>query len=46
MIERIRETISGPLNQAELQTRQAEGWKLVAVEWERERGRVAAAPRT
>ena len=37
MIERIRESVSGPLNQAELQTRQSEGWKLVAVEWERER---------
>jgi hypothetical protein len=44
MIERIRESISGPLNQAELQTRQAEGWKLVAVEWERERSDVEAAP--
>jgi len=37
MIERIREPISGPPSQAELRTRQAEGWKLVAVEWERER---------
>ncbi len=36
MIERIRETSSGPLKQAEVETRQAEGWKLVAVEWERE----------
>ena len=44
MIERIREAVTGPLNQTELQTRQAEGWKLVAVEWERERAEVAAAP--
>jgi len=44
MIERIRETVSGPLNQAELQDRQAEGWKLVAVEWERERTDVATPP--
>jgi Recombinase len=44
MIERIRESISGPLNQAELQTRQAEGWKLVAVEWERERDQPQLAP--
>jgi Recombinase len=44
MIERIRESISGPLNQAEVQIRQAEGWKLVAVEWERERVDVEAAP--
>lgn len=44
MIERIRETISGPLDQAELQTRQAAGWKLVAVEWERERSDADAVP--
>jgi len=44
MIERIRESVSGPLNQAELQTRQAEGWKLVAVEWERERADVEPPP--
>ena len=37
MIERIRETVSGPLDQHDVQNRQAEGWKLVAVEWERER---------
>ncbi|MFZ0708014.1 MAG: recombinase family protein [Candidatus Korobacteraceae bacterium] len=43
MIERIRESVSGPLNQAELQTRTAEGWKLVAVEWERERADAEAA---
>jgi hypothetical protein len=35
MIERIRETISGLLTEGEIQTRIAEGWKLVAVEWER-----------
>jgi len=45
MIERIRESVPGLLNQAELQTRQAEGWKLVAVEWERERTEVETAPR-
>jgi hypothetical protein len=44
MIERIREAISGPLNQTELATRQAQGWKMVAVEWERERSDVQAAP--
>lgn len=37
MIERIREAVSGALNQDEVQNRQAAGWKLVAVEWERER---------
>lgn len=43
MIERIRQSVSRPLHQAELDTRQAEGWKLVAVEWERERTDVEAA---
>ena len=37
MIERIRETFPGNLNQEEIAKRVAEGWKLVAVEWERER---------
>ncbi len=44
MIERIRESVSGPLSQTELQARQAEGWRPVAIEWERERVDVAAAP--
>ncbi len=43
MVERIRESISGPLNQAEVQNRAAQGWKLVAVEWERERADVGGA---
>ncbi len=43
MIERVRESISGALNQAEVETRAAQGWRLVAVEWERERADVAAA---
>lgn len=43
MVERIRESISGPLNPSELESRQAEGWKLVALEWERERADAAAA---
>ena len=43
MIERIREEVPGALNQTELQKRQAEGWKLVAVEWQRERTQVDAA---
>jgi len=37
MIERIREKSSGNLTQDEIAKRVAEGWKLVAVEWERER---------
>jgi len=42
MIERVRESVSGPVNLAEFETRQAKGWKLVAVEWERERADAAA----
>ena len=44
MIERIREAVSGPLDKTELQNRQAAGWKLVAVEWEREHVDIAAKP--
>ena len=34
--ERIRERISGPPSEETLRRREAEGWRLVAVEWERE----------
>jgi hypothetical protein len=34
-IERIREVLSFPLDQEYLSQKSAEGWKLVAVEWER-----------
>lgn len=34
-IERVRLEVPGALSQEELQRRTAEGWKLVAVEWER-----------
>ncbi len=44
MVERIRESVSGTLNEDDLQRRITDGWKLVAVEWERERADVAAAP--
>lgn len=44
MIERIRESVSGPLTQTELQTRQAAGWKMVAVEWEREHAGIEVPP--
>ncbi len=36
MHERMREKLSGALNQDDVQRRLAEGWRLVAVEWERE----------
>jgi hypothetical protein len=35
-IERYRQTVSGPFGINELQQKTAEGWKAVAVEWERE----------
>jgi hypothetical protein len=35
-IERVRQVVSGPLESADLQRRTDEGWKLVAIEWERD----------
>jgi Recombinase len=35
-IERMRQMVSGPLEPASLKQQSDEGWKLVAVEWERE----------
>jgi hypothetical protein len=43
-LQRVRDLVSGSLNQEELQRRTAEGWRLVAVEWERETPAEAAAP--
>lgn len=34
--ERIRQSRSGQLTQDEIQRRQTEGWRLIAVEWERD----------
>lgn len=34
--ERVREAVSGPLAAEDLKQRAEKGWKLVAVEWERE----------
>jgi hypothetical protein len=34
--ERVRQLVSGPLESVDLQQRTEGGWKLVAVEWERE----------
>ena len=44
MHERIRESVSGTLNQDDLLRRMAEGWRLVAVEWEREADNPQPAP--
>lgn len=34
--ERVRQVVSGPPESTDLQQRTDEGWKLVAIEWERE----------
>ena len=34
--ERVRQVVSGPLGQEDLKQQAEKGWKLVAVEWERE----------
>ena len=34
--ERVRQVLSGPLESTDVQQRTAQGWKLVAIEWERE----------
>lgn len=34
--ERLRQVVSGPLESSGLEQRTNEGWKLVAIEWERE----------
>jgi len=34
--ERVRQVVSGPLGEEDLKQRGEKGWKLVAVEWERE----------
>lgn len=34
--ERVRQEVDGPVKPTDLQHRTEEGWKLVAIEWERE----------
>lgn len=34
--ERVRQIVSGPLESTNFQQRTDEGWKLIAIEWERE----------
>jgi hypothetical protein len=34
--ERVRQAVSGPLESTDLRERVDEGWKPVAIEWERE----------
>jgi Recombinase len=43
-IERMREVLAGPLTQADLERRSAQGWKAAAVVWERPVDPSAAAP--
>ena len=35
-MERVRQVVSGPVVEADLEQRTEQGWKLVALEWERE----------
>ena len=34
--ERVRQAITGPLQEADLTQNAEKGWKVVAIEWERE----------
>lgn len=34
--ERMRQLVSGPISEADIKQQSEKGWKLVAVEWERE----------
>ena len=43
-IERIRESLEGSLDPEYLLQRQAAGWRLAGVEWEREAGTAATPP--
>lgn len=42
-LERIREAIKGPLDTEYIRKREAEGWRLMAIEWEVEWARESAA---
>ena len=44
-VERMRDFLSGPLTAADIEKRAKEGWKPVAVVWER-RWKAAPSPRT
>jgi hypothetical protein len=43
-IERMREVLAGPLTPSEIERRSVEGWKAVAVVWEREADQSRPAP--
>jgi hypothetical protein len=43
-IERIRQVLSGPIDPEEVKKYQSEGWRAVAVEWEREMAGAATRP--
>ncbi len=36
-VERVREILTGPLNLTNLEEKSSRGWRLVALEWEREK---------
>ena len=43
--ERLRETLTGPLDREYLNQREAAGWRLAAVEWVRDSGQTGEAAR-
>jgi len=45
-VERIREVLTEPLSAEYVKQRMEEGWKPIAVEWQRESARAAAEPGT
>ncbi len=43
-VERIRQVLSSPFGADDLKTQTEQGWRIVAIEWERELPEVAAEP--
>lgn len=45
-VERIRQVLSSPFGADDLKTQTEQGWRIVAIEWERELPEIAAEPVT
>lgn len=43
-VERIRQVLSSPFGADDLKTQTEQGWRIVAIEWEREMPEIAAEP--
>ena len=43
-VERIRQVLSSPFGADDLKTQTEQGWRIVAIEWERELPEIAAEP--